>query len=245
MGGNAMKKNPSSGDDRDGTFRPFENLRDLLDGRPLECRPSPRMFKTTGSGKRRSEAELFADAMADVTPISGADRHAAPDRGRTRRPVKRETGDGRVLEQLRRLVTEGHGFEVSHTSEYMEGRGYNVSREVTRRLYNGDFSIQDHIDLHGLTAAEAREAFFAFMDAAIARGRRAVLIVHGRGLSSPSRPVLKRKVFSWLTRSAIRKWVIAFTSARTCDGGAGATYVLLRLRPVTKRHRKGARKNTG
>jgi len=32
----------------------------------------------------------------------------------------------------------------------------------------------------------------------------------------------------------------AFTSARSCDGGAGATYVLLRQRPVTKRMRKMA-----
>ena len=92
---------------------------------------------------------------------------------------------------------------------------------------------------------DARDAFLGFMETAIASGKRAVLIVHGRGLSSPVAPVLKGKVFSWLTRGSIRKWVIAFTSARSCDGGAGATYVLLRLRPVTKRYRKNWKRSKG
>jgi DNA-nicking Smr family endonuclease len=69
-------------------------------------------------------------------------------------------------------------------------------------------------------------------------GKRSVLIVHGRGLSSPSKPVLKAKVYEWLTSGQWRKWVIAFSSARSYDGGTGATYVLLRQRPLTKRFRK-------
>lgn len=246
-----MKRNQARCEDVDGIYRPFEKLRDLLDGQSLEIRSSDSFFKTTkGSGrrpedsKRKTEQELFRDAMADVTPIAEAERHTVPLKN-ARRPVRRDTSEKKVLDQLKRLVDCGHGFEVSHTPEYMEGRGYNVSREVTRRLYNGDFSIQGHIDLHGLNVMEARDAFLAFMKTAIADGKRAVLIVHGRGLSSPVKPVLKSKVFSWLTRSSIRKWVIAFTSARSCDGGAGATYVLLRLRPVTKRFRKNGRKKRG
>jgi DNA-nicking Smr family endonuclease len=44
-------------------------------------------------------------------------------------------------------------------------------------------------------------------------------------------------VSQWLSSGHWRKWVVAFTSARMCDGGAGASYVLLRRRPLTKRHR--------
>ena len=85
---------------------------------------------------------------------------------------------------------------------------------------------------------EAREALEAFLKDAIRTGKRAVLIVHGRGLSSPDIPVLKSKVYAWLTRGPWRKWVIAFTSAKLHDGGAVATYVLLRQRPLTRQHRK-------
>ncbi|MGD0625276.1 MAG: Smr/MutS family protein, partial [Thermodesulfobacteriota bacterium] len=74
-----------------------------------------------------------------------------------------------------------------------------------------------------------------FLKWAVMTGKRGVLIIHGRGLSSPQEPVLKEKVIEWLTRGPWRKWVIAYASARLCDGGAGATYVLLRRRPVSKR----------
>jgi DNA-nicking Smr family endonuclease len=140
--------------------------------------------------------------------------------------------------QLKNLVTYGTGFVVSLTPEYVEGMAQNVNPEVARRLHRGDFSIQDHIDLHGLRANEAHEAVDDFLSDSIAAGKRAVLIIHGRGLSSPVKPILKSKVFRWLTTSPWHKWVIAFTSARLCDGGAGATYVLLRRKPLTKRFRK-------
>jgi DNA-nicking Smr family endonuclease len=244
MGKIAMKRHRTKNDCSEGSFRPFENLRDLLDGRSQNIRSldSHRSGpdKTDGCSKGenpQTEQELFADAMADVTPITGTRRHAAKHRHTGNRYPKTSC-EQKTLEILKQLVDFGHGFEVSHTPEYMEGRGYRVSREVTRRLYNGDFAVQDHIDLHGFNVAAARDAFMTFMEKAVTDGKRAVLIVHGRGLSSPVGPVLKRKVYGWLTRGPIRKWVLAFTSARSCDGGAGATYVLLRLRPVTKRFRK-------
>ena len=61
-------------------------------------------------------------------------------------------------------------------------------------------------------------------------GHRCVLIVHGRGHNSKDHtPVLKERLKSWLARgAAARKVVLAFTTARPCDGGAGALYVLLR-----------------
>jgi len=67
-----------------------------------------------------------------------------------------------------------------------------------------------------------------------------VLIIHGRGLTSPGQPVLKKMVFNWLSRGPLRRYILAFTSARACDGGAGATYVLLRKRPWSKKKRNGS-----
>jgi DNA-nicking Smr family endonuclease len=72
----------------------------------------------------------------------------------------------------------------------------------------------------------------------VRQGLRTVLIIHGRGLSSPGEPVLKPLLEERLNRDGWRKWVLAYTSARACDGGAGATYVLLRKRPIPKTFRK-------
>jgi DNA-nicking Smr family endonuclease len=40
-------------------------------------------------------------------------------------------------------------------------------------------------------------------------------------------PILKEAVISWLT-GRYRRNVIAFVTARQCDGGLGALYILLR-----------------
>ena len=229
--------------------RPFEHLEDLLDGKKLPESPRPvqihsrkRPLKTDPECEQR----LFEDAMADVTPIARKNRSYDTSECILPPPMHREfDAESEVVARLERLVRCGHGFVVSDTPEYMEGRGDHISPEVTRRLHRGDISIQAHIDLHGLNVHEAREVFEDFLEESISSGRQAVAVIHGRGLSSPVKPVLKTKVCHWLTRGPWRKWVVAFASARSCDGGAGATYILLRRRPLTKRYRrKNARKNS-
>jgi DNA-nicking Smr family endonuclease len=95
-----------------------------------------------------------------------------------------------------------------------------------RKLARGNFSVQDEIDLHGMTVPEAKEALHDFIGECESRGYTCVRIVHGKGLGSGNRgPVLKGKVNKWL-----RQWnaVLAFVSTRQIDGGTGAVYVLLR-----------------
>jgi DNA-nicking Smr family endonuclease len=153
----------------------------------------------------------------------------------------KESPEAAIVGQLTSLVKYGEGFVISDTPEYIEGTGYDVHPEFAGRLHRGDFSIQAHVDLHGQSVAEAKKTFEEFLKGAVKSGRRAVLIVHGRGLSSPGEPVLKNNVREWLTRGHWRKWVIAFSSAQSYDGGAGATYILLRQRPVSRHARKGRR----
>ena len=175
--------------------------------------------------------------MADVKRISRAQCFVPgplpPDT-----PGADTNPDHESVAQLKKLVKYGTGFVLSLTPEYTEGTARGVNPAIARRLHRGDFSIQDHIDLHGMRAPEAHEAVNAFLKKSIMSGKRAVLVIHGRGLSSPAKPVLKSKVYRWLTTSPWHKWVIAFTSARLCDGGTGASYILLRRKPLTKKFRK-------
>ena len=240
-----------------GAFSPFEKLKELLKKKSLPSGP----FSAPGSAKivsnnnakkhngfkskdeidhrpdHENEMALFLDAMTDVKPMRQGNRvaHLYVSTPRVNSDVDSEN---ETLHQLNTLVKTGEGFVVKDTPEYIEGTGHNVHPKISTRLHRGDFSIQAHVDLHGFGVEDARNAFENFIKDSIATGKRAVLIVHGRGLSSPDRPVLKTKVVEWLTRGPLRKWVIAFSSARSCDGGAGATYVLLRQRPLTRRYRK-------
>ncbi len=98
---------------------------------------------------------------------------------------------------------------------------------ISERLHSGAFSVQDSLDLHGLILEEAEEAIDRFLKDALVKGLWCIKIIHGRGLRSPGGPVLKSSLVAWL-KNRYRKNVIAFASARQCDGGLGALYVLLR-----------------
>lgn len=228
---------PSESSDR---VKSFEDLKALLEKKaiPLPAKPAAASRKETVQSERpKTEQQLFAEAMADVTPLPKTGRFVYPPQNRT--PMEMDNDpDATTLEALEELVRHGKGFIVAQTPEYIEGKSDRVHPSVLERLHRGDFSIQAYIDLHGMTVESAQGAFEKFLKTSILRGRHAVLIVHGRGLSSPAKPVLKTKVYEWLTSGPWRKWVIAFSSARRCDGGAGATYVLLRHRPLAKRLRK-------
>ena len=89
--------------------------------------------------------------------------------------------------------------------------------------------MQAHLDLHGMVRAEARAAVERFLRSSRFAGKRCVIVVHGRGLRSPGgEPVLKKALVRWLSRGALAKQVLAFTSTLSYDGGGGAMYVLLR-----------------
>jgi DNA-nicking Smr family endonuclease len=235
-----MKPSKSSG-----FFKPFKNLDTLLKGREIKLQPAP-ILESTGPHRyhldHRQEKDLFNDAMADVKKISRINCPAVTPSA-PKPPSAGPDAENETIQKLNDLVNKGTGFVVSLTPEYIEGIDNTVNPAIAHRLHRGDFSIQAHIDLHGQSAAAARETFDRFLHQNLAAGKNALLIIHGRGLSSPAGPVLKSKVYQWLTSSPWHKWVVAFTSARMCDGGAGATYVLLRQRPLTKRFRKKRKKN--
>ena len=60
--------------------------------------------------------------------------------------------------QLKKLVETGAGFVIRHTAEYMQGGPEWIPPELFRRIHGGHFSIQAHVDLHGLNRYAAREA---------------------------------------------------------------------------------------
>jgi DNA-nicking Smr family endonuclease len=122
------------------------------------------------------------------------------------------------------------GFEVTRNGERCEGLAQGIDRAHLRRLRRGEVAFERRLDLHGLTAAEARRALGAALREAAAAGARCVLVVHGRGLHSEGGAVLKDGVVDWLTAPPLATLVLAFASALPRDGGAGASYVLLRRR---------------
>jgi DNA-nicking Smr family endonuclease len=223
-------------------FQPFETLDKLLRKKSVDIAPfsgNPRREERSHQTEpvpTVDEERIFREAMEGVKALR-EDKYVDPAPP-SAREITRKNGKDEDLELLTNLVKYGEGFVISDTPEYIEGTGYRVQPEIARRLHRGEFSIQEDIDLHGMNVEEARIAFEDFLRDSLDRGRKGILVIHGRGLSSPAEPVLKTKVVEWLTTGPWRKWIIAYSSARSCDGGTGATYVILRHRPVTKRYKK-------
>jgi DNA-nicking Smr family endonuclease len=225
-----------------GFSRPFESLRDLLENKSVSL-PQDRATQSSDAVANSPDDQvLFQQAMAGVKKLPRNNYvERSPEKPTVPADIQDEESD--ILLQLAELVKYGKGFTVSFTPEYVESQVQAACPDLTYRLHRGDFSIQSHVDLHGLNVDDARRTMEDFLKKHIASGKRALLIIHGRGLSSPNKPVLKTKVQQWLSSGPWRKWVMAYTSARSCDGGTGATYVLLRQRPATKRFRKRRRRS--
>ena len=180
------------------------------------------------------ESELFSQAMHGVKPIKQDRVTPEPEdptmlvqtmRARIR------SDDRLVLEELDALVKGKSRFDITATGEYVEGHVVSINPEIMKRLKKGEFALQGHLDLHGLNRDAARQALDVFILNSVALSERCLLIIHGRGLKSPEGPVLKDSVITWLTTGRLAHHVLALCSARPCDGGTGALYVLLRQRP--------------
>ena len=226
-----------------GLYRPFKDLKMLLGRRSIPLKDTS-IKQTPDTAKAEAdpdqERKIFEAAMVDVKKMP-QDTRADPEFQPVMVSGPDKTDETKVLLHLSELIKNGKGFVVADTAEYIEGTGYNVNRAIAKRLHSGEYAIQGHIDLHGQTVESAQALFDQFFKESITVGKRMILIIHGRGLSSPADPVLKTKVIQWLTAGPWRKWVMAYASARLCDGGAGATYVLLRNRPATKRLKRKKR----
>lgn len=170
------------------------------------------------------DEQLFRAAMRKVRPLR-VDRVLPPRRRPAPRPRQTELEEQRVLRDMLSDPIDPSELETGEESHFQRA---GLQQAVLRRLRRGQYAVEAELDLHGLTADQAREALAGFLLECRTRGRRCVRVIHGKGRGSPGRrPVLKLKVDHWL-----RQWddVLAFCTARPVDGGSGALYVLLRRR---------------
>jgi DNA-nicking Smr family endonuclease len=213
--------------------RTFAN-RPLKDLSRLKSTVRPRRVveeKPADESPPEDDEKLFAEAMSGVTPMDARDESLPPEPKLNAAPSREEQEEAEVMQALRDLVEGEAPLSIHQTDEAIEGAVDGLDSRIMGKLRRGEFSVQDHLDLHGFTRDEARVKVEAFLLAAIAQGKRCVLIIHGRGHGSKDNiPVLKNALKSWLQRRALRKKVLAFSTAQAFDGGAGAIYVLLKAR---------------
>ncbi|MCG8325986.1 MAG: Smr/MutS family endonuclease [Thiotrichales bacterium] len=168
------------------------------------------------------DAKLFRESVGSVVPV---DHDRVMQETEKPRPIPKQTqaGESAVLQQLQEAP---FSIEPVETGDELSFLRSGLQKQILRKLKRGQYSIQDELDLHGMTVKEAKPIVQDFLNNNIKRGVHAVRIIHGKGRGSRERyPVLKNKLNKWLQ---LYEQVLAFCSARPVDGGTGAIYVLLK-----------------
>ena len=206
---------------------PFAMLKDRL--APAKAAELPRRAPPPPPPRlEASDGELWASAVAGVERLEPGPGQAGPPPPAPP-PDAFWHPDLDALRALEALVSGDAPFDLSDSDEFIEGRVPGLDANIVGRLRRGEFAIQDHIDLHGMTREEAKSTVDAFLKKARGTGKRCVLLVHGRGIHSKDQmPILKDALKQWLATARFGRHVLAFATARPVDGGAGALYVLLR-----------------
>jgi len=187
---------------------------------PAHASAKPPPMKTQAAPM--GDAERFMDAVSGAIPL--------------RRPVRRikpqteVTRDVEVakLEPVADLTADEH-FDVRFSDRFIRASARGVSRETVAKLERGEFAVRSHVDLHGMALDDARCVVDEFLAERQKRGERCVLVITGKGRNSRHQVgVLRERIPDWLARGPSARRVLAFVTARPCDGGEGALYVLLR-----------------
>ncbi len=214
----------------DFSFRPFKNLKKTID-----AVKNPAV--TENNAKDVScpdDAELFRLEMKGVREIGEFRKIPVAQRQVMPAPKQRDS-EKETLKILEDISEGRRPIRLEDTQEYVEWvNSVYSSAPITRKLHEGHFAIQDFLDLHGFTVDEAAAHIDDFLRRSLLNGLRCIKIIHGRGLKSPQGPILKETLVGWLS-GRYRKNIIAFVTARRCDGGLGALYIMLKQHCLKKR----------
>lgn len=105
----------------------------------------------------------------------------------------------------------------------------SLGSKILRKLKQGNYNLEDTLDLHGYTLSQSEDALDEFIQNSLEEGLRCVLIIHGKGTQA----ILKNQVNDYLVH---HPQVLAFCSAKPKDGGTGAVYILLKKQHSTGEH---------
>jgi DNA-nicking Smr family endonuclease len=211
------------GNNKEFTVRPFDKLKKKIESATAVAAPVRQKKK-----EEYTDEELFSREMDDVQEIEAfrrlnCDRHHPKEFSASLRPDP----DSEALAVLGEIANGTRPMPLRDTQEYVEWTNPEYHDTIIAKLHEGHFSVQAFLDLHGCTAAEAGEELEDFLREAFKKGLRCVKIIHGRGLRSVKGPRIKDAVTKRLA-GHFRRDIIAFVTARQCDGGLGALYVLLK-----------------
>lgn len=166
------------------------------------------------------DEDLFAKAMSVVRPLSKPDKITFEKPKPKRRAAQKKELPAHTITSSRTVD------ELKSESDPWTLKASGVSQEKLKQLGAGRPSIDIETDLHGMTRDEACKALEKMFEIALTERARVLCIVHGRGLHSQGKPVLKEAVYQWLRSGSYAAHILAVIPKPYTGGGS--CLVLLR-----------------
>ena len=177
--------------------------------------------------KRRvtpDELELWRHVAQTVRPIKSKRRPAPPKEPAPSAPPAKP----KAAKPAAPAAPSVKPQPPAKPHELTHGLSHGIGRRQAERFRKGKLAIEGKIDLHGRTQQDAHDDLLAFLRRAHAAGKRNVLVVTGKGMTTSKTGILRQAVPRWLNEPAFRALVLAFDYAEPQHGGEGALYVLLK-----------------
>jgi DNA-nicking Smr family endonuclease len=203
--------------DKPGFNSPFANLEKLAP-KPAEktdkkAKKAPAATPLPDDAAR--DAEEFLRAMGDVQRLGTKQVKHQRVEPEKRLVAEAPSDDALALAELQSLVAGDGDFRMEESEEELSGSAPGVSHELMADLRAGKFAHRRFLDLHGYHRDEAKTELAQFVSDARKAGERCVLVITGRGKSSPDgQSVLREALPRWLSRYPLRTHVLAFCTAR-------------------------------
>ncbi len=163
---------------------------------------------------------------SDVKPLNikpRADLKRAAEADEKAQALRRKLAQEEITKALDPLA--GEPVEMLAPLDIMSFVRPGVQTGVFRSLRLGKYPLDARLDLHKLTADQARREVYQFIKDCMANEVRTALITHGKGEGREQSALLKSCVNYWLPQMPE---VLAFHTAQKQHGSFGATYVLLK-----------------
>lgn len=168
----------------------------------------------------QQDDKLFAEAMGKVRRITPANK-VALEKAKPKLEAVASAPRTQPPAQSKIIISSPRQGE-----EPWVLRADGISRERLKSLASGRPPVERTLDLHGATRNEALGHLEEWFTQAVANRLRALCIIHGRGLHSEGKAVLKEAVYLWLRNGPFAHAILAVIPQP--GSGGGACFVLLR-----------------
>jgi len=195
-----------------------------------------RAAKPAEPAEQAKDNKLFAQVTRTVVPLKAASRilHSPSQLDKPETTHKRrqqalgaDQSDSGQTSPLR--LSDGPGFATDPDVSKLTDTSFaasGIGPDTIRKLKQAYWPIGAQLDLHGLTADQARDRLVDFIETSRQFGTRCVKVIHGKGYGSKQgQPVLKQLVPHWLTQITS---VQAFSTPPNAHGGQGVLFVLIK-----------------